>query len=256
MKGDDNISRVGEINMSSKGIPMKIISYRNYSDIDVEFLDENHYVKKHTCYINFKNGSIKNPFDKIVYGVGYIGIGDYPTWINKQMTKDYRAWYNMMVRCYEVKNQRFHQSYINRVVVCDEWHSFQNFAKWYDENKYSCDCTLQLDKDILYPGNKIYHPDKCLLVPQKINTLFINRPNKNGLPSGITKMKSGYRAQYNEENLGTYQTLEEAFGVYAKKKESVIKDVANSYKQIISKKVYEALYNYRVVIENDINYKI
>lgn len=33
-------------------------------------------------------------------------------------------------------------------------------------NKYECDERLYIDKDILYPGNKVYSPDTCLLVPQ------------------------------------------------------------------------------------------
>ena len=38
---------------------MKIIRYGNHEDIDIEFLDDFHYVKKNQAYANFKTGSVK-----------------------------------------------------------------------------------------------------------------------------------------------------------------------------------------------------
>ena len=68
---------LGEIKENNKGTKMKIIAQRSTDDIDVEFLDDYHYVFKHNIYQNFKSGCIKNPFDKTVYGVGYLGDGKY-----------------------------------------------------------------------------------------------------------------------------------------------------------------------------------
>lgn len=53
-----------------------------------------------------------------------------------------------------------------------------------------------------------------------------------------------------------YPTLEEAYAVYASAKENKIKEVADEYKGVIPKETYEALYSYKVRIENDKNYKI
>ena len=72
------------------------------------------------------------------------------------------------------------------------WHNYQNFAQWFNENRYDVEGRLHIDKDILYPGNKIYCPDTCLLVPQRINMLFLNKPNKRGLPNGIIKSSDKY----------------------------------------------------------------
>ena len=69
-------SKIGEVRKNNKGTDMKIIAYRKHSDIDVEFLDEHHYVKRHSTYTNFVKGEIKNPFDKITFGVGYLGTDD------------------------------------------------------------------------------------------------------------------------------------------------------------------------------------
>ena len=80
--------------------------------------------------------------------------------------------------------------------------------------------------------------------------------NKRGLPNGIYRMQTGkYLAKYNEKELGKYQTLEEAYSVYANAKENKIKEVADEYKEIIPSDVYDTLVNYKVLIENDNNYQ-
>ncbi len=48
--------RIGEESMSTNGQKMKIIAYRNTSDIDVQFEDGN--VVKHKSYSHFKEGKI------------------------------------------------------------------------------------------------------------------------------------------------------------------------------------------------------
>ena len=113
---------------------------------------------------------------------------------------------------------------------------------------------LHIDKDIKYPGNKLYSPYHCLLVPQRINMLFSNKPNKRGLPNGIVKYKEGYLAKYAGKDLGKYPTLEEAYSIYSNAKKDVIITIANEYKNQIPEEVYTALLNYEVRIENDKNY--
>jgi len=76
----------------------------------------------------------------------------------------------MFQRCY---SQEFHlkePSYIG-CIVCEEWHDFQNFARFYDTAPYRED-GWHLDKDILHKGNKLYAPDMRVFVPPKsINCL-------------------------------------------------------------------------------------
>ena len=231
---------------------MKIIAFRNYDDIDVQFLDEFYYVKEHQTYSNFKSGQVRNPYDRDLYGVGYIGVGNYMAFENGKMSPQYRAWSGMLERCYSYpKKYPAYEPYI----VCDEWHDYQVCAEWFDDNKYDVNERLHIDKDILFPNSKIYSPPTCLLVPQRINMLFMNKPNSRGLPNGI-RMNSGgrYSALYNHETLGSYDTVEEAYKYYAMAKEKKIKEVADEYKGIIPKKVYEALYDYKVDIRNDKNY--
>ena len=234
---------------------MKIICYRKIDDIDIVFLDEYEYIVRNTTYCNFKSGQIKNPYDKSLYGVGYMGVGKFSS-RNSEMKKpsdEYEVWTGMMGRCYHDKEK--YPAYCGVTTVCEQWHCFQNFAKWFDDNKYEVDGRLHIDKDILYPNCKIYSPETCLLIPQRINMLFLNKPNKRGLPNGISKSKSGkFAAVYCGKHIGTYSTLESAYAAYAEEKEKKIKQVADEYRNIIPKKAYEALYAYKLDIKNDKNY--
>lgn len=249
------MNHLGEVNNNTFGTPMKIVRYGGCSDIDVEFLDEHHYIKKHQAYVNFKSGSIKNPYDRTLFGVGYIGVGKYKAKINGKMTDAYEKWTGIMERCY--LNPDKYPAYYGKCIVCDEWHNFQNFAKWFEENRYYVeDSRLNIDKDILFPKCNIYSPKTCLLVPQRINMLFMNKPNNRKLPNGIKKYKSGYLAKCNGEELGIYETVEKAYKVYANKKEEAIREVLNGYEDVLPKEIYDAIYKYRFDIRNDKNYKV
>lgn len=234
---------------------MKIINCKNKSDIDVEFQDDYRHLVEHTLYVNFKKGQIKNPYDRNVYGVGYIGVGKHHTGSPENHTLSYVTWFGMIRRCYSEKKKEKFPAYYGICTICDAWCNYQNFAEWFDENYYNVDERLHIDKDILFANNKEYAPDKCLLVPQRINMLFMNKPNKRGLPNGIHMSPSGkYRANYNHKNLGTYDCLSDAYGMYAKEKELSIMNIAEEYKNLIPERLYYALLNYKVEITNDRNY--
>lgn len=233
---------------------MKIIAYRSAEDIDIEFLDNFHYIKEHQSYVNFKNGSVKNPYDKTLHGIGYLGVGKYVSRVDGKRPHCYGVWDAIIDRCY--CNKEKYPAYCDQTIVCDEWHNYQNFAKWYDENKYPVNERLHIDKDILYPNCHMYSPKTCLLTPQRINMLFMNKPNSRGLPNGIFKIKNGYRAEYQGNKIGKYNTLDEAYNAYSIVKENNIKKLADEYKDIIPKKLYDALYTYKVDINNDKNYKV
>ena len=83
--------------------------------------------------------------------------------------------------------------------------------------------------------------------------IFTNKGNKRGLPNGIVKVENGYAARYNLVELGIYDSIEEAYEVYAVAKEQHIKQVADEYKEIIPENVYDALYKYKVYMQSDKN---
>lgn len=147
-------------------------------------------------------------------------------------------------------------AYVN-CSVCDEWLCYLNYKIWFDENYYTVgDITMNLDKDILIKGNKIYSPNTCVFVPQNINKLFTKSNRTRGeLPIGVYKV-NGYDDKYSSHfnscsklvNLGTFNTIEEAFGTYKIAKENEIKRIADEYKGKIPQKLYDAMYNYQVEI--------
>lgn len=247
--------KVGTIKNNNQGTPMKIVAYHKYNDMEVQFLDEHGYVKEHVLCGAFDRGEVKNPYDRTVFGVGYLGVGEYSTGQVKNQPLEYITWSNMLGRCYSKRMSENQRSYYGITTVCEEWQNYQVFAKWFWDNYYEVDERLHLDKDILNPKNTVYSPKNCILVPQRINELFHYKPKKNGLPSGITLTNAcRYSVTCCGSSLGTYATLEEAYGTYAIEKERIIKQVADEYKNIIPQKVYDALYQYKVKIENDKNY--
>ena len=165
----------------------------------------------------------------------------------------------MLKRCYSDECQKKHPTYKD-CTVCEEWHNYSDFKEWFDNNYYEIEGErMALDKDILVKGNKIYSPNTCVFVPQNINTLFIKSNKTRGkYPIGVyfRKDKNKYQAQcrivYNgktqQEFLGLYNTIEDAFKVYKQFKENCIKQVADEYKDKIPNNLYKAMYNYKVEI--------
>ena len=238
---------------------MIIVEYRGALDIDVYF-PEYDWIAKGVQYSHFKNGKIKCPYEKRYYGVGYIGEGKYKAWENGKTTKVYDTWHHMLKRCY---HEKFHEKYPTYIdcEVSKEWHNFQNFGIWYDENYYEIEGErTELDKDILYKGNKIYSPETCIFVPHAINSLFIKRQNDRGESViGASLHKCGkYQVRCSLINpetgksklkhLGYYETQEKAFKVYKYYKEKNIKQIADYYKEQIPINLYNALYDYEVEI--------
>lgn len=254
------INRIGEKNINNFGNEMIIIEYRGCHNIDVYFPKYN-YIAKNKEYKNFKKGEIKYPYEKRYYGIGYFGEGKYKTRKNGKLTKCYNAWKNMLQRCYDEEWQEKHPTY-KGCIVCDEWHNFQNFAKWYEENYYEIEREkIHLDKDILVKGNKIYSPETCIFVPQTINSLFVkNNENRGDSVIGTYFRNDKYEVychiinteikKSKQEYLGTYETQEEAFEVYKYYKEKNIKEVANYYKDLIPQRLYKGMYNYEVKIDD------
>ena len=224
---------------------MKIIAYRSNEDIDIQFQDEFYYIKEHQTYSNFKTGSVKNPFDKTVFNIGYVGAGKYKTKENNKFTKYYQQWKNMLLRCY-VKEDR-HRPYEDSE-VCEEWLNFQTFSKWYDEHYYEIDERLHIDKDIKYKGNKIYSPYTCILVPQSINEIFHRSQAKQidcDLPETIRRTKNGYKVWFRGEGLGTYNSVDECLWVYNNAKKNHIKGLVDKYNEVMPKDVKEILLNWQ-----------
>lgn len=250
--------RVGEESLNYQQCSMKIVEYNTANDIVVEFQDK-YNGKVHTTYKHFKEKCIKNPYYPTVYDVGIIG-DKYPSKENGKHTKEYSTWHGVLERCFD-KTIKLNQPTYANVTCCNEWllyenfydwlHSQDNFDKWLNGSRWC------IDKDILIKGNKMYSPDTCTLVPNNINVLFTKREAKRGMyPIGVNNQNGKFRAECNTQSnkyikyLGIYETANEAFDVYKKHKESVIKQVAELefFNGNITKKCYDAMINYKVEI--------
>lgn len=192
---------------------------------------------------------------RTVYGVGYLGEGVYKSRHNGKSTHQYNIWKHMIERCYDDKILEKFTTY-KGCLVCVEWLNFQNFAKWYNQNYYDVEGErMELDKDILIKGNKIYSPDTCIFVPHRINSLFTKANSIRGeLPIGVTfrKKNNKYSARCQCGNyrkyIGEYNTAAEAFYAYKTYKENYVKQIAEEYKDKVPKKLYNAMITYEVEI--------
>lgn len=247
--------RIGTIRKNTYGSLMEVVEYINSHDILVKF-DRGKPV--HTQWNPFIKGEVRNVYDKSVCGVGYIGEGEYVTKVkDKKHTPQYEKWCSMIKRCYSEKLHNNQPTYII-CTVSEEWYNFQMFAKWYDENYYEFDGSgrMCLDKDILKKNNKIYSPENCIFVPERINNLFIKRKGERGeFPIGVSwnNWHKKFIVQCNDAKgyatkLRYFDTPEEAFNAYKTFKEKVIKQVAEEYKDKIPNKLYDAMLNYQVEI--------
>ena len=254
------LDRTGEVGYNNFGSEMVIVKYRNCHDVDVYF-EEYNYVVESVYYSAFKNGEIKCPYEPRVYEHGCLGEGKYKVSENGEVTRCYKTWHHMLERCYSEKYKKKKPTYED-CKVCEELLNFQNFAKWDSKNYYEIEGeTMCLDKDILVKHNKVYSPETCIYVPNTINVLFTKSDKIRGnTPIGVNKQKNKFRAQCRvydyktnkkeREFLGHYETPEQAFEVYKEFKENYIKQVADEYKDKIPQKLYDAMYNYEVEIND------
>lgn len=250
--------KVGDRFKNNEGYECVVVDYKGRSNIYIVF--EGFDMKPiKVDSSNLYSGRVHNPFHKSVRGVGYYGQGDYVVGKIKGKTEEdkkcFTHWNNMITRCYYEDYLKYEPSYLDKEVA-EEWHNYQNYAKWHFDNYYEIEGEIMgLDKDILFKGNKIYSPDTCIFVPQYINSLFVKAEAVRGnKPIGVTydKKHDCYCARItkNKEHiyLGCYNSPEQAFKAYKKAKEQHIKEVADEYKGRIPDRLYEAMYIYEVEI--------
>jgi hypothetical protein len=142
----------------------------------------------------------------------------------------YTKWQGMMHRCFSEKFQEKHPTY-KGCSVCDEWLIFSNFKAWMLTQDWE---GMELDKDIINPENKIYSPDNCCFVPQKLNKLLNDFAAGRGeLPRGVCFCKQTGRYQAHvciggkAKKLGRHDTIKQASAAYVKAKVSLILKAAN-----------------------------
>lgn len=109
----------------------------------------------------------------------------------------YSAWRNMLQRCY---SEKLHQKYptYKGCSVSEEWLLFSSFRKWMEEQEWE---GLQLDKDVLFVGNKVYSEETCVFVTRQVNNFLTDSGKSRGeSPVGVSWDKKKNKLMANVSN--------------------------------------------------------
>lgn len=227
-------NRIGKEFQTNSGICV-IMEYKLNTDVTVQFNDG---TQVKTCMSQLETGNVKNPNHPSIKDKGFLGVGKYNRTNN---LKIYKVWCAMLIRCYDANTQKNQPTYIG-CTVCEEWHSFQNFAAWFEENYVE---GWHLDKDIICKDCRIYSPKTCAFVPREINNLFLNCKNKSKISTGITYTHNKYnvmfRINYEYIYLGRFSELSQAEQIYKEAKKQHAIKLAEKFKDSLDERVYNSL---------------
>lgn len=135
----------------------------------------------------------------------------------------YRAWNSMLNRCYSAKYQDRNPTYAG-CTVSEEWLTFSIFKAWMEKQDWD---GKQLDKDLLFEGNKVYSADACVFVTRMVNMFTTNRGLDRGeFLIGVhwDKVANKFKSQCcnpftkKRENLGYFTCESEAHQSWLKRK--------------------------------------
>ena len=179
-----------------------------------------------------RNGNLKREF-KVIWVCPY-----------------YRKWKEMLRRCYDKKFLAKSRTYVGCSVHAP-WLRFSEFRLWcvLQETLYGVSIEMsQLDKDLLCFGNREYHPDKCLLLDKKINTLLTDSLNSRGeYPIGVTldKRSGKFMARISKHGknlwLGRFNLPEDAYFAWKIERISYLKEVAMEYEGVYENKISNSI---------------
>lgn len=139
------------------------------------------------------------------------------------MCPHYRIWVSMLNRCYSAKTQERRPNY-KGCSVSEEWLLFSNFKAWMEKQDWEGN---QLDKDLLFEGNKIYSAETCVFVSPMVNSFTIDcRAARGDWMIGVVwdkpteKFKSQCSNAFTKkvEHLGLFTCEQQAHNAWLKRK--------------------------------------
>ena len=245
---------VGKVCKSKSSGDFKILKYNDTTNVEIQFLNTGYETTVRLTSI--RNGNVKDPYLPSVCGVGILGT-KYPSREGDSNTKEYMLWVDMLRRCYSDIFKKKQQTY-EGCEVSENFKSYEYFYEWCHKQIGFSNQGWQLDKDLLIKGNKVYSESTCVFIPQEINKVLVKREALRGESLiGVCwcKTKKAFKAQVSRskgksEHLGYFNTELEAFKAYKEAKESFVKEQANEWKSQIDERVYNALMNYEVNIND------
>lgn len=143
----------------------------------------------------------------------------------------YKEWKSMLARCYSTKFQERQPTY-QGCTVSDDWHTFSVFKNWMEKQDWE---GKQLDKDLLFEGNKIYSADTCVFVTRSLNMFTTDSGASRGewlIGVCWDKRAGKFRSQCSnpfsgkQERLGRFTTEQEAHEAWAKRKLELAHELA------------------------------
>lgn len=172
MMSSKNKDMVGKLFSSNNYGDFKIIYYKNYDNVIVEFIDTG-YVTATDMY-NIKKGNLRDCLKPTKSGVGVVGY-KYKTSSNGTSLPHYNYWSGMLTRCYDEKFKDKYPTYKD-CTCSDNFKQYTYFYEWceqqkgfntFDENGN----IFELDKDLLFKDNKLYSEYTCVFLPKEVNAL-------------------------------------------------------------------------------------
>ena len=232
----------------------KIVGYTSSTEVDVVFLETGF---KTTTYVGLiTRGEVKDCFKPTVQGFGITGTENVRD-NEGVILETYRKWESMIGRVYSKSVKTDVNNPYHDTSVSEDFRWFKDFKEWCHQQIGFDQDGWHLDKDILVKGNKVYSPETCCFVPVELNSLLVNnRVTRGEFPVGVHyeksrgKFQAYIRVYGKRKHLGRFDTPEEAFNTYKQAKEAYIKEVANKWKDKIDQRVYEALMNWEVSIDD------
>ena len=168
---------------------------------------------------------------------GYVGMK-----IDDYLEPSFLRWRNMVQRCYNRKIHERKPEYKDKN-VCEEWLNYANYKIWYDEHYIpSKNNQIDLDKDLLVQGNKIYSPETCVFLIHYQNVMF---ERKCG--DCVSQNEEG---QYlvDKKKSEIFDTYEDAFAAVIERRKKKILDTAEKCKGYIPMCAYEAMLRWDVSV--------
>lgn len=135
----------------------------------------------------------------------------------------YLTWKNMLMRCYSAKYQERRPSYKD-CSVCEEWLTFSVFKSWMEAQDFE---DKQLDKDLLFEGNKVYSDKTCVFVSGAVNNFTLDKSSYRGewmIGVSWNKRDGKFASQCSnpftkkQESLGYFTCEQEAHQAWLKRK--------------------------------------
>ena len=161
-------SSVGVVCKSKSFGDFRIIEYKGYNNVVIEFLETGY--QKLCQNKEIKTGAVKDKLLPTVLGVGIVG-DKYDCKINGNHVKEYQLWVDMLKRCYSEKRHLSSPTY-KECEVSENFKSYEYFYEWCNEQIGFDNEGWHLDKDLLIKGNKVYSENTCVFLPLEINSLL------------------------------------------------------------------------------------